>query len=370
MQIDESSNNTSYPLEGHKEIISQFTTAFYESRLHHAWLLAGPVGIGKAKLAQSLAAWLLSRPTGNGQMLIGSESVFHTPLDFSLSPENRDVRLVMSGTHPDLLTLSAIKEDKNKSGQIKVEQVRKIPAFLSHSAARDGWRIAIIDSLDDINRDGANALLKILEEPPEKTILFVLISRLGQILPTIRSRCIVQLLLPLSFEECLRVIASHFPKADDEKLSLLVHLSDGSPGQAIALAETGALDLLKATCSLLSDPEALDADILAISEKWAPLGQKAGPMRKSAMFLFDKIIAAAALEAAAPHQHHLQAQLFTSIPFIRHFIDLLARRHSAHYLSSLHKEFVSEFEKTERLYLDMGVVISRLFHKINSRSGV
>lgn len=356
------------PLEGHQDFISQFVTAFDENRLHHAWLLSGSEGIGKAKLAQYLAAWLLSQPNDNNISMFGAQAAPTSSSVFRLSEENRDVRLVMSGTHPDLLTLRAQSDDKNKSGQIKIEQVRKLPAFFSHSAARAGWRIAIIDSLDDINRNGANAMLKILEEPPEKAILFVLASRLGQVLPTIRSRCILAPLSPLSFDESLRVMKQLYPEADENQLSLLVQLSEGAPGKAQALADTGAVDLFEASCTLLASKRALDADMMAIAEKWAPQGQKAGPMRKAALFLFDKVIAAAALNAAIPSYQVTDKQLFTSVPFIQTTVAALAERHSATFLSSLHQEFVEEINRTERLYLDMGAVMSRFFHKINSQS--
>ncbi|MBT3656366.1 MAG: hypothetical protein HN538_08900 [Alphaproteobacteria bacterium] len=368
MQNDPNNAFQLSPLEGHQDLISQFVTAFDENRLHHAWLFSGPEGIGKAKLAQYLAAWLLSRPDDNNLSMFGETAAPSAASVFSLSEDDSDVRLVMSGTHPDLLTLSAESDEKNKSGQIKIEQVRKLPAFFSLSAARAGWRIAIIDSLDDINRNGANAMLKMLEEPPDKTILFVLTSRLGQVLPTIRSRCILAPLSPLSFDESMRVMRQLYPEADEGQLSLLVQLSEGAPGKAQTLAGTGAVDLFEASCTFLASKRAPDADMMAIAEKWGPQGQKAGPMRKAALFLFDKVIAAAALNAAVPSYHATDNQLFTSVPFIQRTVAALAERHSAQFLSSLHQEFIEEINRTERLYLDMGAVMTRFFHKINSQS--
>ncbi|MGA1782538.1 MAG: DNA polymerase III subunit delta', partial [Candidatus Puniceispirillaceae bacterium] len=128
-------------------------------RMHHAWLLTGPRGIGKASMARMAAAWLLSEaPAPAG--LFGDDM----PV-FSVSPDDPGSKLVFRGAHPDYLSITPAVDD-NKSGQIKIDQIREMVPFMAHKPAKGGWRVAVIDSMDEINRNGANAMLKLLEEPP------------------------------------------------------------------------------------------------------------------------------------------------------------------------------------------------------------
>ena len=105
-----------------------------------------------------------------------------------IDAEDAGANLVLKGSHPDYKIIVP-QTDDNKSGEIKIDQIRELHPFMMHNPARGGWRVAIIDSMDDVNRNGANALLKLLEEPPEQAILFLIASHTGHLPPTIRSRC-------------------------------------------------------------------------------------------------------------------------------------------------------------------------------------
>ena len=133
-------------------------------------------------MARLAAAWLLSQKVANtglsGDQING----------FYVSPDDPGAKLVLNGAHPDYLLVAPVFDD-NKSGQIKINQIRTLLPFMAHKPAYGGFRVAIIDSMDEVNRNGANAMLKLLEEPPENTVIFLISSRPGQMPPTIRSRC-------------------------------------------------------------------------------------------------------------------------------------------------------------------------------------
>lgn len=194
---------------GHQAAIQQFEESFASGRLHHAWLISGPSGVGKVTLAFHLARRLLG----------GSEL------------ESPAGRRISAGTHGDLLTI-ARKMDPRKGqlkGEITVADVQPIQNFLHHTATEGGWRVVVVDGLESLNRFAANALLKILEEPPPKTALFLTTSSPGTLLPTLRSRCRVLALAGLDEADMKAVL----PDVPDDVL----HRAHGSPGRALFLAQ-------------------------------------------------------------------------------------------------------------------------------------
>ncbi|MEK9924863.1 MAG: hypothetical protein VW736_04455, partial [Alphaproteobacteria bacterium] len=229
-ETSEDHSDTHWPeIIGHKSFERSFVEAQHRDRLHHAWLLTGPKGIGKAALALRATAWLMAEDAASG----GYGGV---DTGFTLASGDSGAKLVRNGAHPDLNVVAPLKED-NKSGQIKIDQIRALIPFMMHKPGRAGWRVAIIDSMDEVNRNGANALLKMLEEPPERTVLFLLSSRPGRLPPTIRSRCRVARLSPISRDESDDVLRQIWPDADVEQLKILSILSEGAPGRALMLAE-------------------------------------------------------------------------------------------------------------------------------------
>ena len=217
-------------LFGHDAALAQFDAARRSGRLHHAWMITGPKGVGKASLAYTAALQLLA---GSG------------------SPDAARQK-VRAQAHPNLLTIRRPWDDKRKRwrGEITIDEVRRVPDFFSRSGGEDGWRIAIIDSLDEFNRNAANGLLKTLEEPPTQGLLFLVTHSPGRLLPTIRSRCRqLELRSPPVDETRDWLIRIHGVPA--EQAAAASALASGAPGRALALLQSGAVELEKDVRALL-----------------------------------------------------------------------------------------------------------------------
>ena len=162
-------------LRGHAAAEAMLAEALRAGRLHHAWLITGPLGVGKATLAFRFARRLLAG--GEGEL--------------ALSATHPVFRRVAVGSHADLLTIEREWDPKKKRmrGEIIVDDVRRVSGFLRLTPAEGGWRVVIVDGAEDMNRQGQNALLKVLEEPPPQAILLLVCGAAGRLLPTIRSRC-------------------------------------------------------------------------------------------------------------------------------------------------------------------------------------
>lgn len=214
--------------------------ALAEGRTHHAWLLSGPQGIGKATLAYRFARAALASPDERD------------PSGTSLSvPENSiAARQVRALSHPGLLLIRRPYDTKAKrfTTSIPVDEVRRLRSFLSHRAAGDGWRVVIVDQADDLNVNAANALLKSLEEPPERTVFLLISSAPGQLVPTIRSRC-RDLVLPALSDKDLRAAAeqalavAELKAPDQSEWSALIALAGGSTGRLLGLLGGGGIEL-------------------------------------------------------------------------------------------------------------------------------
>ena len=243
---------TTLHLFGHGPAERSFLEAWTAGRLHHAWLLTGPRGVGKATLAYRMARFVLS---GVGAEA-GADGLFGSaaPASLDVDPENHAARLMAAGSHPGLKVLERIQNDKGKlAKEISVDQVRALIPFLGTTPADGGWRVVIVDAADDMNRAAANALLKMLEEPPVRT-LFVLVSHApGRLLPTIRSRCRRLVLAPLEPASVHAALRSVRPDLATAEIERLVPIAQGCPGRALRFAGLdiegleSALDLLART---------------------------------------------------------------------------------------------------------------------------
>jgi len=232
-------------LVGHDASERVLAEAMRSGRLHHAWLLLGPAGIGKATLAFRFARRLLAGPTAGG--------------DLYLDPASTVFRRVAAGSHADLLTVERAWDDKKQRlrGEIVVADVRRIADFLHRTPAEGGWRVVVVDGAEDLNRNAANALLKVLEEPPPRAVLLLACSAAGRLLPTIRSRCRRLALTPLQPADLETALMRLRPDLDADERSRLAALSGGSAGRALALAGAGGVALEGAVARLLADPARL-----------------------------------------------------------------------------------------------------------------
>lgn len=202
--------------------------AWRSGRLHHAWLLAGPRGIGKATLAYRFARFLFSHPEPSA-----------SPTCLDVPPEAPAARLVAARSHPDLLVVERAFDPKTErlKGVISVEDSREASQFFSLSPAMGGWRICIVDAADDLNSESANSLLKILEEPPARSVFLIVAHAPGRLLATIRSRSIRLDLKPLATGEVVEALGAlgAGDKSTPDELASIAGLSQGSPGRALDL---------------------------------------------------------------------------------------------------------------------------------------
>lgn len=166
--------------------------AFNAEKIHHAWMVTGPKGIGKATLAFKMARFLLNNPPDDdqGPGLFGEvlEKVAMTSINTDI--ESQPNHLISAGSNPDLMVIEKTEDPKTGKmrSNILVDDVRKINNFFHKTSTAGGWRVAIVDTADEMNRNAANAILKILEEPPKNSILIILAHAPGKLLPTIKSR--------------------------------------------------------------------------------------------------------------------------------------------------------------------------------------
>ncbi|MGF1651346.1 MAG: DNA polymerase III subunit delta' [Hyphomicrobiaceae bacterium] len=249
---------------GHADQIATLDDALRGARCHHAWLLTGPAGVGKATLAWRAARFALAGPHEwvPGQRLTTKPGWFGS-------------RLVDNLAHPDLLLLRRPYDPATKRHKtvITADEVRRLRSFLGHTQGAGGWRVVIVDRSDDLNIAAANALLKTLEEPPPGTIFLLVSSQPGRLLPTIRSRCRTLVLAPLPddvlVDACAKIASqSEAPVegADSPSLVRLAPFAGGSPGQLLSLAATGGSRIVE--------------DVLGHLREW-PSGDAAKALRSA-----------------------------------------------------------------------------------------
>ena len=242
-------------LIGHSATEKALLDAYRSERLHHAWILGGPKGIGKATLAFRFARFVIANPDRFGPEVNDAQNL--------AVPEDHPVtRQLKAGGHPNILHLRRPWDEKSKrfKADLPVDEVRRTVSFFGTTASAKAWRICIVDAADDMNISSANALLKILEEPPERCLFLVLSHAPGRLLPTIRSRCRRLDLEPLSPDEIssgLSELASgSVPRAED--LQDIALTADGSLRSAITLLSGDGLAIAKGLRKLADNANQLD----------------------------------------------------------------------------------------------------------------
>lgn len=233
-------------LRGQQAATEAFLAAAAGGTIHHAWLLAGPKGVGKALFARAAALRLLAEGMTPGAL----------PPGLDIPSAHPAAALFAAGSHPDYRELRRLpkkdaKAEDELARSITVDQVRSLGPFLGTMPSLSPRRVIVIDAADDLERPGAsNALLKSLEEPPASTVFLLVSHAPGRLLPTIRSRCRVLRFEELGAQDMAAVLHHALPEADADEIAALVRAGDGSPGRAIGYA---GLDLA-----------AIDADLDAI----------------------------------------------------------------------------------------------------------
>jgi DNA polymerase-3 subunit delta' len=260
-------------LFGHGEAEQTLLNAYRGGHIAHAWLIGGPRGVGKATLAYRMARFVLANPDPAAPAVQKAASL-------AVPPDYPAARRISNEAHPDLLVLQrTINEKTGKLYQdIVVDEIRRAVPFFGSTAGEGGWRVAIVDSVEELNRSGENSLLKILEEPPPRSLLMLVSNAPGRVLPTIRSRCRMLALRPLSGRDTAQAVAAATGRAAEEpEVIEATAAANGSIGRALDLLDEDTLALRKKIVDLLGqlpnpDPQAMHAlgDALGFSDP-APL---------------------------------------------------------------------------------------------------
>lgn len=228
-----------------------FLAALDSGGLHHAWLIAGPEGVGKASFARGAALRLLAEAAGE-----------RLPPGLGMPDDSRTRVLADAGSHPDFRTLERLPKDTDKpdaglARSITIAQVRTLQPMFATKPALSPRRVIVIDTIDDLERNGANALLKNLEEPPAGTIFLLVSHAPGKLLPTIRSRCRLLRFERLSDAETATTLRRVLPEADEAEIAALVDAAEGAPGRGLRFA---GLDLAKVDAAIAAIAANGDSD--------------------------------------------------------------------------------------------------------------
>ena len=274
-------------LVGQERGTRAFQSAWSSGRIHHAWLLAGPRGLGKASFAKAAARRVLAEAAGP----------MPQTTDLSVEPDHRVARLIAAGSHPDYRFLERLERPTGGLARnISVDQIRSLFDMLSVTPSLSPWRTIVIDAVDDLEASAANALLKMLEEPPANTLFFLVAHAPGRLLPTIRSRC-----RRLDFQRLTDdVMASQIrlaePELSDEAIASLVEFGAGSIGRALSAASLDLPPLVDTAQRLMENGDPDNAVRAQLSKE---LSGKAAAERYSAFLeMVPALIAAEARRAA------------------------------------------------------------------------
>lgn len=278
-----------WPLLGHSDAEKKFLQAAASGKLHHAWLIEGPSSIGKSRFAKRVAAHML-----------GAEPV--SPMSLDAPIDDAVVQKLNADAHPDLRWLSRRPDEKGKIKQdIPVDAVRALNQFFALKSGMNGWRVGVLDSLDELNRNGANAMLKTLEEPPENCLLLLISHGTRALLPTIRSRCRSLRLYPLSEDDTLEALK----RAGAEDPRAAAKLARGRPGLGLKLTSPAGVAAANATRSWLRAlPKPSDSVMAQVVQSAA--------VDQVAFDAFSAELLAWLSDAAEAHPHRSKAWLDSS----------------------------------------------------------
>ena len=312
-------------------------------RLPHGLIISGIKGIGKATFAYRFIRELLSAGNANADTV-----------------HNR----VAAGSHADLLVIEPEFDEKKSeyAKDINVEQAREVAKFLSLTPAESNWRIVLIDSADALNINAANAILKILEEPPPQAILLLISHQPSLLLPTIRSRCQVVKLRPLARDIFVEAAEYLLPDAGDQKLSALAQLTGGAPGKALDYEEQGALAMYDEILLLVADLPRLDP---ASVHSFADRATSEKPHEKWKLFMELVLFL---FERVAKFGSQIEPEGITSRE--PEVLEHMAKLYPPHVWANKWQQTADNFSLAQRLHLDYKQVIITFFHSISSEEGL
>ncbi len=336
--------NTNTQLFGHTETEAMLMRDLASGKLPHGIILSGPRGTGKATFAYRFARMLLS---GNDDMEMSeNHPVFHR---------------VAANSHSDLLVIQLAYDAKKEefASEISIEQSRTIAQNLSLTPAEGQWRVVIIDSADALNTKSANAILKILEEPPPQTVLLLVAHNIGQLLPTIRSRCRVINFKPLAKEDFTAAIRHVAPEIYGDELAALAVISGNSVGIALELRAQGAIILYNEVLALLSGAGNIDSGrVLRFCEQIGS-GKKAHGAWQLFMHITLCIMERVAKKAAGVRVVPINDEEEEAL-------SLLTAIHGADIWARKWQEASTQFLLAQRLHLDYKQVALTFFHSLKN----
>ncbi len=280
-------------IHGNAAAQAAFRSAMTGGSLHHAWLLTGPQGVGKAGFAR-LAAM---------RMLAEAAHATGSPDGFDVPEGNATRALMEAGSHPDFRVLARLPKDPEKPDQdlarsITIAQVRTLQPLFATTPSMSSRRVVLIDAIDDLERGGANALLKNLEEPPAGTIFLLVSHAPGRLLPTIRSRCRLLRFEALDDAEVARAIRAVRPDADEAEIASLVRVSDGAPGRALRYAGLDVASIDAAIAAIAEQGDRDNAHRLRLAKSLG--GKTAQPRYEAFLDRVPAFIAQAARSRSGP----------------------------------------------------------------------
>ncbi len=323
---------------GHEEVFKSLYTHFLNKNIFHTLLFVGNPGIGKSILAKCLASVIL---------------------DFN-KLKLYDFKEIV---HKDLLILEPEKNNSNKSGLIKLEQIRSMKSFYNQSSAEGGWRIAIVNDLDNVNLSNMNSLLKIIEEPPHKSLIILISSNYWQLPLTIKSRCNLVRFNKLDDLKTEEIILKNInPTNDDLDIKNCVNLSNGSPGIGIDIINNNFLELFMRTCLILSD-KSERLELIKISEEWSKKMNESLSSRFVVQHLFENLIKSSIDQTLFGNAY--KPSSFSQINFVEQCSNFISNKNNPLELSSIYGDFTKNFYDGKNLYLDFAEIIYRFFLKLS-----
>ncbi len=314
-------------LVGHGAAEATLRQAFENDRLAHAWMITGPRGIGKATLAYRFARFVFAGGGAQGDLM----AMAGGPAAGSglyIEPDDPVFHRVAAEGHADLITIERRADPKSKSDQIRkaivIDDARKLGGFLSLTPAEGGWRIAVIDAVDEMNANAANAVLKLVEEPPARALILLVCHVPGRVPATLRSRCRRLPLAPLEDDQVAGLLATTHPDLDAGQRERLARLAEGSPGHAFALADMGGADLYDEIMHLVASAPGIDPRALhAFADRMARRGGDAAFATAMALLAgwIARLVAAGA-RGRLPEAEQDTARRFLKVRNLEQWVEL------------------------------------------------